>query len=352
MLVPILHRLLNGQPLDEAAAETLMGEVMEGRLDQARLGAMLAALRLRGPTAAELSGFARAMRARAVPVATATAARAVDTCGTGGDGRGTFNISTAAALVTAAAGVPVAKHGNRAASSRCGSADVLEALGVNLDLAPGALGRLLDEIGIAFMFAQAHHPAMRHAVPVRRALGVHTVFNLLGPLTNPAGVRRQLLGVYASDVTTLVAATLRALGCERALVVHGHDGQDEFSLTGETAVVELRAGQLSKRTVRPEDVGMARCGQGDLSGGHPAENARLVAATLAGEPAPRTDAVLLNAAGALYVAGAVSTLTEGVALARAVVQDGRAVRLLARLVEASHDLAAPFHGRLRAGGDA
>jgi anthranilate phosphoribosyltransferase len=351
MEIGLLQRLLAGESLDALEAEALMGEVMDGRLGEARLGAMLATLNLRGVSSPELVGFARAMRARAVGVAAGRAARAVDTCGTGGDGRGTFNISTAAALVTAAAGAPVAKHGNRAASSRCGSADVLESLGVNLDLDPAALGRLLDEVGLAFMFAPAHHPAMRHAVPVRKALGVRTVFNLLGPLTNPAGVRRQLLGVYAPDVVGLVAETLRDLGCVRALVVHGHDGQDELTLTGETTVVELRDGELHDSVVAPEAVGLARCAPAELQGGDAGDNARLLVATLAGEPGPRTDAVLLNAAGALLVAGVVDSLAAGVARAREAVGDGSAAHLLGRLVEASHDLASPLDDRL-AGGDA
>jgi anthranilate phosphoribosyltransferase len=334
----ILRLVLEGQVLDAGQAHALMGEIMDGRLDDARLGAVLAALRLRQVTVAELGGFARAMRERAVVVTAAAAARAVDTCGTGGDGRGTFNISTAAALAAAAAGVPVAKHGNRAASSRCGSADVLEALGVNLDLDPSALGRLLDEVGIAFLFAPRHHPAMRHAMPVRRALGVRTVFNLLGPLTNPAGVRHQLLGVYAPELCDLLAGALRELGGARALVVHGRDGQDELSLTGETLVTELRDGELRRLVVSPEDVGLARCAPADLAGGDAAANADLVARVLSGEPGPRADAVAFSAGGALYAAAVVDGLAAGVAAAHAALGDGRGRRLLARLIEASHDL--------------
>jgi anthranilate phosphoribosyltransferase len=336
----LLHDLFAGQTLDAARAEALMDTIMGGELDPACLGAVLAALQVRGVTAAELGGFARGMRARAIPVTAACAERAVDTCGTGGDGRGTFNISTAAALVAAAAGAPVAKHGNRAASSRCGSADVLEALGVNLELETASLGRLLDEVGIAFLFAPRHHPAMRHAVPVRRALGVRTVFNLLGPLTNPAGVRRQLLGVYAPGLVELVAGALVELGAEHALVVHGHDGEDELALTGETVVMEVRGDRVERRSVAPEDVGLARCTATELAGGDAATNARLIRAVLAGDPGPRTDAALLNAAGALVAAGLAEDLAGGVALGRDALAGGRGTRLLDDLVVATHDLAA------------
>jgi anthranilate phosphoribosyltransferase len=336
----ILRDLLDGVDLAPADAEALMGDVMDGRLGDVRLAAALAALRIKGVTAGELAGFARTMRARMVPVTASCGDRAVDTCGTGGDGQGTFNISTAAALVAAAAGAPVAKHGNRAASSACGSADVLEELGVALELGPLALARLLDEVGIAFLFAPGHHPAMRHAGPVRRELGVRTAFNLLGPLTNPAGVRRQLLGVYAPHLTDLMAAALRDLGAERALVVHGRDGQDELSLTGETQVTELRDGRLERRMIAPESVGLARCTTSDLAGGDAATNARLLAGVLDGEPDARADAVVLNAAGALVAAGVVDDLAMGVAAARQAIGTGRATRLLQRLREASCDLAA------------
>ena len=335
----MITELLNGRDLDAAQAEALMDRVMTGSLDQAQLGAMLGALRVKGVTAAELGGFARSMRSRSVPVTAACVDRAVDTCGTGGDGQGTFNISTAAALVAAAAGAPVAKHGNRAVSSRCGSADVLEALGVNLELAPAALGRLLDEVGIAFLFAPRHHPAMRHAIPVRQSLGVRTVFNLLGPLTNPAGVRRQLLGVYDHELLDIMVGALAELGAERVLVVHGHDGQDEFALTGETTVTELHEGVITRSVVRPEDVGLERCSAGQLAGGDAANNARLIIDILAGETSARTDAVLLNAGGALVAAGLVGDLRAGVRQAREAVGDGRARRLLDDLRAASRDLA-------------
>jgi anthranilate phosphoribosyltransferase len=339
MIRGILQKLLAGHELTQAEAERLMDEVMAGRLDPACLGAVLAALRLRGVTAAELGGFALSLRAHAVPVISRNGDTAVDTCGTGGDLRGTFNISTGAALVTAAAGATVAKHGNRAATSRCGSADVLEALGVRIDLGPDSLGRLIDEVGIAFLFAPRHHPAMRHAGPVRSALGVRTVFNLLGPLANPAGVRRQLLGVYAPELTGLMAGALRCLGAERALVVHGRDGQDEVSLTGETTVVDLREGELQSGVLHPEDVGLARCAASDLAGADVETNARLLTEVLDGRPGPRADAVLLNAAFALVAAGVCEDPREGCARARSAVASGAARRLLDRLREATQDLA-------------
>ncbi len=339
MIRDIIATLLAGQDIEAAGASTLMAAIMDGHLDDARLGAVLAALKLKGVTAAELGGFARTMRARAITVEAESIGRAVDTCGTGGDGKDTFNISTAAALITAATGVPVAKHGNRSASSRCGSADVLEALGVHLDLPAEVQGTLLDSVGIAFLFAPNHHPAMRHAATVRRSLGVRTVFNLLGPLANPAGVRRQLLGVYAPRLTDLMAAALRELDAERALVVHGRDGQDEFSLTGETLVVELDQGQLSRRIVIPAEAGLQPCKPEDLAGGEVVDNARLMMAVLNGEPGPRTDAALLNAAGALLAAGVATDLHDGVEQAREAVGDGRASRLLQTLRTASHDLA-------------
>lgn len=347
MQTSILRDLLEGHRLDGPTAQEFMGSIMDGQLGEASLGAALAALKLRGVTAAELGGFARAMRERAVTVQAAATEKAVDTCGTGGDGQGTFNISTVAALVTAAAGVPVAKHGNRAASSRCGSADVLEALGVNLDLPASELGALLDEVGIAFLFAPNHHPAMRHAMPTRRALGVRTVFNLLGPLTNPAGVRHQLLGVYAPELGPLMAAALRDLGARRALVVHGADGLDELALSGGTTVTELRDGAIATTVVHPEDVGLTRCVVGDLAGGDVAENACLTVSILDGELGPRTDAVVYNAAGALLAAGAAPDLPSGVERARTALADGTARRLLNRLVEASRDL-----DRRAMGGDA
>lgn len=336
----ILRRLLGGETLTAAEAEALMDEVMDGRLGAASLGAALAAWQLRGPAPGEIAGAARSMRSHMVPVRAACADEAIDTCGTGGDGSGSFNVSTAAALAVAACGVPVAKHGNRSASSLCGSADVLEALGVNLELGPDALGRLLDEIGIAFLFAPRHHPAMRHAMPVRRELGVRTIFNVLGPLTNPAGARRQLVGVYSPALCDLLAPALRELGSEHVWIVHGRDGLDEISPTEATLVTALEDGRLHRFEIAPEDAGLARCRPEELSGGDAAGNAALLRRIAAGESGPRTDAVLLNAGSALVVAGRAADAREGVEIVREAIESGGMARLLDRLVEASNDLAA------------
>jgi anthranilate phosphoribosyltransferase len=254
----------------------------------------------------------------------------VDTCGTGGDGAGTFNISTLAALVVAGAGVPVAKHGNRSVSSRCGSADLLAALGIGLEAAPPVLERVLREAGIAFLFAPLLHGAMKHAAAVRRELGVRTVFNLLGPLTNPAGARHQLLGVYDPARVETLAEVLRELGSERAMVVHG-DGLDEIALSGETRVAELRDGAVRVYTVGPEDAGLARCRRRDLLGGDAAHNAGIARRLLQGEPGPRRDAVVLNAAAALVVAGRAADLRDGAAQAARAIDGGAALAALERL---------------------
>lgn len=333
-----LELLLAGEVLSAAGAETLIHEVMTGRMGPASLGAALAAWRLRGAQADEIAGAARAMRAHMIPVVSARADQAIDTCGTGGDGSGSFNISTAAALVTAACGVPVAKHGNRAASSRCGSADVLAELGVHLDVNPAALGRVLDEVGIAFLFAPNHHPAMRHAMPVRRELGMRTIFNVLGPLTNPAGVLHQLLGVYSPELGPVLAGALQRLGSRRAWIVHGHGGLDEVALTGPTRITELADGRITEQTLRPESLGLELCGRAALDGGDAAQNARLLRAVLDGEPGPRTDATLLNTACALVVAGAAPDADAGLDRAREAIGSGRAARLLADLVAATNDL--------------
>jgi len=329
----ILRRLLSGEILTAGEAEALIDEVMNGRLGQASLGAALAAWQLRGPAAAEIAGAAQAMRRHMVPVVFDRADEAVDTCGTGGDGSGSFNVSTAAALAVAACGVPVAKHGNRSASSQCGSADVLEALGVCLDLGPGALGRLLEEVGIAFLFAPQHHPAMRHAM--------RTIFNLLGPLTNPAGARRQLVGVYAPHLCDLLAESLRELGSERVWIVHGHDGLDEISPVTTTRVTALQDGELRRFEFAPEDAGVERCRTGDLAGGNAALNAKLLARIADGETGPRADAVALNAGCALVCAGVAADPAGGVAQVREVLASGAMRSMLDRLVEASNDLYNP-----------
>jgi anthranilate phosphoribosyltransferase len=287
---------------------------------------------MKGESAEEIAGAAAAMRGRVVPIPHRRP-DALDTCGTGGDGQGTFNVSTAAALVAAAGGAAVAKHGNRSVSSRSGSADVLAALGVGLETTPEQAGRLLDTIGIAFLFAPLLHPAMRQIMPVRRALGVRTVFNLLGPLTNPAGARRQVLGVYRGDLVEVVARVLAALGSEHALVVHGHDGLDEITTTGPTRVAEVRGGSVNTWTLEPEEVGCRRARLEALRGGAPEENARLMSAVLAGEEGPLADITALNAGAALWVAGLAADLAAGVERARAVLASGAAARKLDELRE-------------------
>jgi anthranilate phosphoribosyltransferase len=322
----ILEKLTSRQDLTPAEAEAAVAAIMAGEATPAQVGAFLAALRTKGETVAEIVGCARAMRRAATPV-TSRQPLLVDTCGTGGDGAGTFNISTTAAFVVAAAGLAVAKHGNRAASSRCGSADVLEALGVRVDLTPAQVAACIDELGIGFLFAQRLHAAMRHAAGPRRELGVRTVFNLVGPLTNPAGAHVQVVGVPAPELTVVLAEALAALGTRRALVVHG-DGIDELTVTGPSVVAETDGRGVRRYTVTPEEVGLGRATRADLAGGTPAENAAITRAVLAGERGPRRDVVLLNAAAALVAAGRAADLRAGVQLAAAAVDSGAAQRKL------------------------
>ncbi len=333
----VLGEVTSGRDLSADRAGEFLGLVMRGEVAPLQLAAVLAALRTKGESVSEITGFARAMRENAVPVPTRRTGL-VDTCGTGGDGAGTFNISTACALLTAALDVPVAKHGNRAVSSRCGSADVLEALGVNVDLDAAQAGALVDEVGVGFLFAPRLHPAMKHAAEARRGLGVRTVFNILGPLTNPAGARRQLLGVFDPDLCEPLARVLGELGSERAFVVHGAGGLDEVSPLGPTRVAELAGGEVTVRGFRPEDAGIAPCRAEDLAGGGPAENAAIITAVLDGESGPRTDAVLLNTGFTAVLAGLAGTPAAGVELARAAIADGRAAAKLDQLREASQRL--------------
>jgi anthranilate phosphoribosyltransferase len=330
----VLNSLLDGRHLAMEQAGDLMSAVMAGEVPPFRLAAILAALRAKGETVAEIAGFARAMRDGSLRISPDRTGL-LDTCGTGGDCSGTFNISTATALVAAALGIPVAKHGNRAVSSRCGSADVLEALGVNLDLAPGRVAALIDEVGIGFLFAPGLHPAMKHAMPVRRELGVRTVFNILGPLTNPAGADRQLLGVFDPSLCEPVCRVLRELGSKRAFVVHGAGGLDEVSLLGPTTVAALDAGEIATFTFRPEEAGLEACRPKDLAGGDPADNAAIILGVMEGGTGPRTDAVLLNAGFAAMLGGLVNDVRSGVDLARDALAEGRAADLLDRFAAAS-----------------
>lgn len=330
---PLLDRLLARQDLETAQVEALVEAMLAGTLPPASTAAVLVALRAKGESVAEISAAARVMRRHAVPVEAPPGVAVVDTCGTGGDGTGTFNLSTAAALTAAAAGAVVAKHGNRSVSSLTGSADVLEALGVATDLEPQDLAELLRTLGVAFLFAPNHHAATRHVAVVRRELGVRTVFNLLGPLCNPAGASRQVLGVYDVTLVQPLAEVLRALGSERALVVHGAGGLDELALHGPTACAELRGGEVRTFVVHPAELGLSPAPLSALAGGEPIENAAILRAIFAGERSPRADAVALNAGAALWVADRASDLRAGVELAAQTLASGAVERLLANLVE-------------------
>jgi anthranilate phosphoribosyltransferase len=324
----------SGRTLTRAEAESAMTTVMAGEATPAQLGALLAALAIRGETVEEIAGFAAAMRASSIRVA--VPAGAIDTCGTGGDRSGTFNISTVAAIVAAAAGARVAKHGNRAASSACGSADVLEALGVKIDLGPDSVASCIGEVGVGFMFAPRFHPAMRHAGPVRREIGIRTIFNVLGPLANPAGVKRQLLGVPSPALGERMVAVLRDLGAERALVVHSAEGLDEISPSGPTRTWELRDGAIREGELVPEDVGLERAPRDSVRGGDSAANATIARSILAGEArdGART-AVLLNAGAACYIAGLAKDVRAGVAVAGDAITSGAAHRTLERWISFS-----------------
>jgi len=310
---------------------------MTGQATQAQIGAILTALRMKGETPEEIAAFARVMRAHAVRVNPRVTGTLVDTCGTGGDGAQTFNISTAAAFVAAGAGVPIVKHGNRGVSSRCGSADVLSALGVAVGTVPAEkLANIVDSVGMVFLFAPNHHPATRHVMAARQELGCRTVFNLLGPLANPAGAGAQVLGVYDRNLTGPVAEVLRLLGVSRALVVYG-SGLDEITVTGETNVTELDGNRITNYTITPEQFGFARAAPADLLGGDPEENARIVRAVLAGKKGAARDIVLMNAGAAIYVGGRAGTLAEGIRLAADSIDSGRAAQKLDALVAATRE---------------
>jgi anthranilate phosphoribosyltransferase len=330
MIQEALARLLEGQDLSRREARAVMEEVMRGEATSAQIGGFLVALRLKGETADEIAGCAEAMRAHVLAVRPGRE-DLVDTAGTGGDGAGTFNISTAAALVAAAAGAGVAKHGNRAVSSSSGSADVLEALGFNLELPVERIERSIDELGFGFLFAPSHHPAMRHAAPVRRELAARTVFNVLGPLTNPAGARAQVVGVYAPELVATIAAVLARLGARRAFVVHGAGGIDELSPAGTNLVCEVSGGKVRRREIDPLDLGVPRCSPADLAGGSPAENAETIRNIFSGVRGPKREAVLLNAAGAIAAGGHARDLRQGYGLAAEAVDSGAAAERLEAL---------------------
>lgn len=348
MMLDALHRLANhGPSLDRGEARAVMGEVLSGKCTDAQIAALLVALRMKGETVEEIVGFAEAIRAAAAPLPIRSveslavsgtgrdalaeespAESLVDTSGTGGDASGTFNISTATALVAAGAGVRVAKHGNRSISSKCGSADVVEALGINIQLSPERAAQCLREVGICFLYAPNLHPAMKQVQTVRRELRMRTMFNLLGPLTNPARASGQVVGVYSLDLVEKLAEALSMLGLHRALVVHGLDGLDEITITGTTRVAEARDGSVRSYEIEPEEFGMDRATLQDISGGDAAENAAIIRAIVGGEKSPRRDVVLLNAAAALVAAGRADHIGEAVPLAARSIDSGAAAAKL------------------------
>lgn len=330
-----IQQLLDGRDLGRERSREVMDEIMRGEATAAQIGGFLVALRAKGETADEIAGCAEAMREHVLPVR-ARRDDLVDTAGTGGDGARTLNISTAAAIVAAAAGAAVAKHGNRAVSSASGSADVLEALGFELELRPDQIARSIDELGFGFMFAPLHHPAMKHAAPVRVELATRTVFNVLGPLTNPAGARAQIVGVYAPDLVRTVAEVLVRLGARRAFVVHGAHGIDELSPAGPNLVCEVVDESVHERTIDPVELGLERCAPEDLRGGSPEENAAAIRAVFDGGNGGRRSAILLNAAGAIAAGGLAADLREGLELARAAVDSGAAAARLDELARFTH----------------
>lgn len=326
--------VVGGQGLTSGQAETVMSEIMAGECTPAQIAGLLVALRMKGETAEEIAGFAGAMRASCLRVQPQVEGL-VDTCGTGGDLLDTFNISTAAALVAAGAGVPIAKHGNRSVSSQCGSADVLRELGLNLEMTAEQVGWSIEEVGIGFLFAPYLHPAMRHAIGPRRELGIRTVFNILGPLTNPASARRQVIGTFAVEWVPLVAGALRELGAERALVVHGMDGLDEISTLGPTLIYEVTGDGTREMEVTPEEFGVQRTTPEELAGSYPPEAAQELVALLEGKQGPKRDIVLLNAAAAIYVGGKADSIGDGLELARESIDEGAARRKLRAMIQFS-----------------
>ena len=336
MIREAIDIVVSGQSLSMESAETVMREIMEGEATPGQLGALLAALRVRGETVEEIAGFATVMREKALKVNAGD--QLVDTVGTGGDGQNTFNISTATAFVAAGAGLKVAKHGNRAASSSCGSADVLEALGVKFDLPPQGVERCIKDIGIGFMFAPVYHPAMRHAAPVRREIGIRTAFNILGPLTNPAGVRNQLVGVAYPELGQKMAQVLRLMNTHHSIIVHGEGGLDEITLSGDTSVWEVKDEELWEWKLTLEDTGLSKRSIEEIRGGSKEENAATMRRLLQGETGPVRDYVLVNSAAVLLVGGLVLDLRGGIVLAAEVIDSGAAMEKLEGLIELSQRL--------------
>ena len=343
MIVEAIRKAVDRKDLTREEAFAVMDAIMSGQATDAQIASFLTALRMKGETVEELIGFARVMREKVSPVKTRHRVQAslsgtdremlVDTCGTGGDATGTFNVSTATAFVVAGAGVPVAKHGNRSVSSLCGSADVVEALGVRLDLSPERVGKCVDEVGIGFCYAPLLHKAMKFVMLARREIRIRTVFNILGPLTNPAHALAQVIGVYDGKLTEVMAWVLKELGAVRAFVVHGEDGLDEISTTSESRISELRHNQVQTYTVRPEDFGLTRTRMAELQGGSAADNAEIIRHILKGERGPKRDIVVLNAGAAIAAGGKAEDIGAGVALAQRSIDSGAALEKLNRLIE-------------------
>ena len=339
-----IQAVVDGRELAIEEATAAMDAIMSGAVTGAQIGALVIALRMRGETVAEIAGFAAAMRRHALRVEVPRDGRPlVDTCGTGGDASGSFNISTTASFAIAGAGVRVAKHGNRAVTSRCGSADLLEGLGVAIELSPEAVARCVEEVGIGFMYAPAFHPAMRFVGPARREIGIRTVFNILGPLTNPAGARHQLVGVGHPDIAGKLAGVLARLGSEHAVLVHAEEGLDEIGIAGPTAVTEYdaRDGEIRTFEIRPEAFGLERATVDELRGGDVEQNVAITRGVLSGEDGPRRAITLLNAGAGIYAANAAASFDEGIAMAAAAIDSGRALATLERLAALSAELAAP-----------
>ena len=331
MIREAISKLVEHQDLTQQETESVMGQVMAGEATPSQIGAFLTALRMKGETPAEIAGGALAMRAHSLRVYTHLKDLLIDTCGTGGDSQGTFNISTVVALVVAGAGLPVAKHGNRSVSSRCGSADLLEALGARIDLGPEDVSRCINEVGFGFLFAQRLHPAMKNVAGPRKELGIRTIFNLLGPLSNPASAPTQLMGVYSDALTETMAQVLRLLGTQRAMVVHSSDGLDELSLST-NKITRLVGAEITTFSLTPEEVGLPRADIKELQGGTPEDNAALTRRLLKGEKGPKRDVVLLNAAAALVTAEKTDNFASGIKMAAATIDSGKALDKLERFV--------------------
>ena len=335
MIKEALAKIVDGNDLDMAETEGVMSEIMSGNATPAQIGAFITALRIKGETAEEIAGCARIMRENALHV-NPKRDDVVDTCGTGGDSSGTFNISTTVAFVAAGAGLGVAKHGNRSITSQCGSADLMEALGIKIDLTPEQVAQCVDDVGIGFCFAPAFHPAMKYATPVRQEIGLRTVFNILGPLANPARARRQLIGIYSADLTETLAKVLLAMESEHAFVVHGAGGIDELSITGINRVSELKNGFVKTYDLDPGQLGLGKANMSDLLGGTLQENAEITRSILGGEKGPKRDVVLLNASAVLVAGGKTDDFSEGISLAAEVIDSGKALQKIDELAKMSH----------------